>query len=98
MKLPCKHCGKDGEVKFKTLKLNNGVEKTYFNCPNCNHEYIAYMRNEIVTEKQNKVKELVNKSKQLNITHKEKTRMAAAIRKLDKEIMNEIEHLKEKYN
>lgn len=28
--------------KFRTKKVKNGIEKNYFICPNCKHEYITH--------------------------------------------------------
>lgn len=28
--------------KFRTKKVKNGIEKTYFRCSHCKHEYVAY--------------------------------------------------------
>lgn len=35
-------CNNQFYVEFKHDKLRGNVEKTYFNCTHCNHEYIAY--------------------------------------------------------
>jgi transcription elongation factor Elf1 len=36
-------CKKEFRIsKFKTKKVKNGIEKTYFKCPHCKHEYIAF--------------------------------------------------------
>ncbi|AMQ06527.1 hypothetical protein [Sporosarcina psychrophila] len=29
-------------TKFRTKKVKNGIEKNYFRCPHCKHEYITY--------------------------------------------------------
>jgi DNA replicative helicase MCM subunit Mcm2 (Cdc46/Mcm family) len=36
-------CKKEFTItKFKTKKVKNGIEKTFFRCTNCKHEYVAY--------------------------------------------------------
>jgi len=38
-------CGKEFRItKLELDKLNRGIEKTYFRCPHCNKEYVAFYR------------------------------------------------------
>lgn len=32
-------------IKMPTVKVKHGIDKTYFRCPHCKHEYIAYYAN-----------------------------------------------------
>ena len=44
MKVTCNEsCHKTFTLtKFLTQKLDGGIEKVYFVCPHCQHEYVAY--------------------------------------------------------
>ena len=44
MKVTCNEsCNKTFALtKFLTQKLDGGIEKVYFVCPHCQHEYVAY--------------------------------------------------------
>lgn len=59
-----KSCGHRFYVEhFKLDKLNNKVEKTYFNCPNCGHEYVCFYTDESTRKLQAKMRELHRKMK-----------------------------------
>lgn len=59
-----KSCGHRFYVEhFKTDKLDNKVEKTYFNCPNCGREYVCFYTDESIRKLQAKMRELHRKMK-----------------------------------
>lgn len=59
-----KSCGHKFYVKhFKIDKLDNKVEKTYFNCPNCGREYVCFYTDESIRKLQAKMRELHRKMK-----------------------------------
>ncbi len=59
-----KSCGHRFYVQhFKLDKLNNKVEKTYFNCPNCGREYVCFYTDESTRKLQAKMRELHRKMK-----------------------------------
>lgn len=46
-------CGKEFQLKkFEIEKLSKGIEKTYFICPHCNKEYVAFYTNYKIRQKQ----------------------------------------------
>lgn len=59
-----KSCGHRFYVEhFKIDKLDNKVEKTYFNCPNCGREYVCFYTDESTRKLQAKMRELHRKMK-----------------------------------
>lgn len=59
-----KSCGHRFNVQhFKIDKLNNKVQKTYFNCPNCGREYVCFYTDESTRKLQAKMRELHRKMK-----------------------------------
>src|SRR5690606_30423325 len=46
-------------TKFKTKKVKNGIEKTYFRCPHCKREYVAYYASKETTKLQRKMRKLL---------------------------------------
>ncbi|WP_025708683.1 hypothetical protein [Paenibacillus graminis] len=52
-------CGEQFEVKgFQTARLPGAVEKTYFNCPHCQREYVAYYTDSEVRQLQDKIRRI----------------------------------------
>ena len=59
-----KSCGHRFYVEhFKIDKLDNNVQKTYFNCPNCGREYVCFYTDESTRKLQAKMRELHRKMK-----------------------------------
>lgn len=59
-----KSCGHRFYVQhFKLDKLDNTVQKTYFNCPNCGREYVCFYTDESIRKLQAKMRELHRKMK-----------------------------------
>ncbi len=75
-------CGKEFRVtKLELDKLNGGIEKTYFCCPRCNKEYIAFYTDRNIRRKQAKIRTLTD---------------LEAISKLKQEIGRDMDKLKAK--
>lgn len=59
-----KSCGHRFYVQhFKLDKLDNKVQKTYFNCPNCGREYVCFYTDESIRKLQSKMRELHRRMK-----------------------------------
>ncbi len=56
----CDHgCKKSFSIsKFKTQKVKGGNEKTFFRCPHCRQEYIAYYSSIETKQLQKKIRKL----------------------------------------
>ncbi|MEG2787360.1 MAG: transglycosylase [Romboutsia sp.] len=93
MMVNCDECNKDFEVNTKIYKVNDDIEKTYFVCTNCRHEYIAFYTNSSIRKKQvkiNNIANIFNKSKNLNAINK----LNNQFMKLKKEIKKEMKNLR----
>ena len=55
-------CNKQFEVNgFQTARLSGAIEKTYFVCPHCKHEYVAFYTDLEVRELQAKIRRVQTK-------------------------------------
>lgn len=55
-------CTKEFEIKAaQTIKLDAGVEKTYFTCPYCQHEYVAFYTDDEIRKLQEKITKVMGK-------------------------------------
>lgn len=45
-------------TKFKTIKVKNGIEKTFFRCSHCKHEYIAFYSSDETKRLQKEMRQL----------------------------------------
>jgi len=55
-------CSKQFEVNgFQTVRLPDAVEKTYFTCPHCKHEYVAFYTDLEVRDLQAKIRRVQTK-------------------------------------
>jgi len=54
-------CGKEFRITgFNLDKMSNDIEKTYFKCPYCNKEYIAFYTDKSIRKKQKKIRKLTD--------------------------------------
>jgi len=91
-KVTCDNCYKDFRIRFKTEKKND-IEKTYFKCPHCKHEYIGIVTNSNIRAKQKEMLELlIRANKQLGT--KESDKLFERAERLSEEIKREMEELK----
>ncbi len=59
-----KGCNKEFNLdKFKIEFMNYGIVKTYFKCPNCGKEFVAFYTDEAIRRKQNKIRKLKGANK-----------------------------------
>lgn len=88
-------CNKEFEVtKFKTTVVDGDVEKVYFGCPHCGHEYIAFYSDTEVKRLQEKMRKIHSKMSNpdfnQNVLVKQEQRTKA-------EIKRRMDELKAKY-
>ncbi len=75
-------CKKEFDLdRFEVEKLGNGIEKTYFKCPHCGKEYIAFYTDKDIRMKQFRIRKLTSLKK---------------INKLKKEIGNDMDNLRKR--
>lgn len=80
--------------EFETKKLEEDIERTFFACPHCKHEYTAYYTDAGVRKLQEKMRSI----------HRQLVQPGANIKKLEhqekmtrKRIKNVMDYLKNKY-
>ena len=57
-------CKKEFRItEFKSSKLENDIEKTYFQCPHCNKEFISFYTDKQIRWKQQKIRKRKTLSK-----------------------------------
>lgn len=74
---------------LEVAKLGSGIEKTYFSCPQCGKEYVAFYTDADIRKKQGEMRELqarYHKSKKVKVLRK--------IQKLQAEIGRDMDKLK----
>ncbi|RUT48615.1 hypothetical protein EJP82_01350 [Paenibacillus anaericanus] len=82
-------CQKEFEVKsFKTAKLPDKVEKTYFNCPHCDHEYLVHYTDIEIRKLQARIRRVQKRFADPNDNHEDAARKEAEIQALIKEKMD----------
>lgn len=77
-------------TEFKFKDLGDGVEKAYFACPHCNHEYAAFYANEEVRRLQKKIRNIQQRFANPRADHKAAAKMEAKTRAKIKEKMDEL--------
>ena len=66
MRVYCDECGHEfdfGCVKVKSKWIDKGIQKKYYNCSKCNHEFIVIITNAEIRKMISKYKALRNKYK-----------------------------------
>lgn len=52
-------CGKEFNLeRFELAELGNDIEKTYFTCPHCDKEYVAFYTDPAIRRKQERMRRL----------------------------------------
>ncbi|WFD12005.1 transglycosylase [Tepidibacter hydrothermalis] len=65
MKVYCDNCKSEFVIDKKARNLENGIEEHYFNCPNCDKEYIAFRTNSETREIQKKLQDEIEECKKV---------------------------------
>lgn len=92
----CDECKKDFEVDVKVKKIKDDIENTYFICPTCEHEYVAYYTNAKIRKKQEEISKLVKKIK-LNKDVGIGIELNKKYNKLNKNIKEEMRSLRNRF-
>lgn len=75
---------------FSFEQLHDGVEKTYFNCPHCGQEYVAFYRDEEVRKLQERVRKVQRRLLSPHYDHDAAAKQEAKIKKKIKVKMDEL--------
>lgn len=82
-------CQKEFEVKaFKTVKLPDKVEKTFFTCTHCDHEYLVHYTDTETRELQAKIRRVQQRFANPRADHAKAARQEARIQIQIKEKMD----------
>ena len=93
----CNKCKESFERKIEVEKVKGDIERAFFICPNCKEKYIAFLTNEKIRNKQEKIKKLWFKfSRAKGIG--EQVMISKKINKLSEEIKKDMKYLESKYN
>lgn len=78
-------CNQQFEVKsFEIEQMNDGVEKTYFDCPHCKHRYVTFYTDPEIRKVQASIRSIGRGSSKTNTALKmigENTRLMNELRK-----------------
>lgn len=75
---------------FSFEQLHDGIEKTYFNCPHCGHEYVAFYTDEEIRKLQDRVRKVQRRLLSQHYDHDAAAKQEAKIKKKIKEKMDEL--------
>lgn len=68
-------CKKEFSItKFRKRKVKNGIDKHFFRCPHCKHEYINYYASAETIKLQKEIRKLhrLNEGKQVDVVYLQK--------------------------
>lgn len=81
-------CNKSFSIsKFKTQKVKAGNEKTFFRCPHCRQEYVAYYSSPETKQLQKKIRKLQREAyapgttADMNVFRQQEARLQSQIKK-----------------
>jgi len=73
---------------FSFLKLPDGIEKTYFTCPHCDHEYVAFYTDEEIRKLQARIRRVQKRFTDPKDNHENAARKEAELKAQIKEKMD----------
>src|SRR5690606_9663924 len=90
----CNFCYSDFYIrKFKTRKLRDEIERTYFDCPHCGREYTAYYTNESIRTKQRRMRDMRDELSKTT-DDKRKVKLVKKMNQMIETIGNEMRKIK----
>lgn len=93
----CDKCKEEIVIELKQKKLKDDVKKVYFNCNSCNIEYLAYLTNREIEEKQKQVQILMIKANSEELSVEDRQMYYKQYETLKNEIKADMEALKKEY-
>lgn len=84
-------CGNTFTIdQIKTRRLSGGVDKVYFECPHCNHEYISHYTDAEIRNLQASIRHVQKMFANLGTGHTKAAKREAEIKQQIKEKMDEL--------
>lgn len=90
----CDECKAEFELNIFKERLNDGVERNFLKCPNCEKEYSSFYTNPSIRENQKKVRSMWERFRSTKSIPK-KEGIQRKIEKEQQKIKNEMDSLKE---
>lgn len=93
----CDSCKEEIKIEVKQRFLTDDIKEFYFTCNSCNKEYLIYLSNKEIEEKQNELQKLMIEANREELSTEDKQMYYKRYRGLKNEIKADMEALKEKY-
>jgi len=75
-------CNKQFELsEMSSVKLDDGIEKTYFTCLHCRHEYVAFYTDAVIRKLQEKIRKTLSKTVDPRLGYSSYSRQERTIQK-----------------
>jgi tyrosine-protein phosphatase YwqE len=75
-------CNKQFDItEMPTVELEGGIEKTFFTCTHCQHEYVAFYTDNEIRKLQDKIRKVQKRFANTNYDHKVAAKQEAKIKK-----------------
>ena len=94
VKAHCDSCNNAFEIEMKTESIGETVEKNFFTCSHCDKEYVSYYMDQNIRKKQSDLKMLWRNIRSAT-TAKNYNKLQKKIEELEKEIKQDLKHLRE---
>lgn len=93
----CDECATEFDVDFE-VTTTKGIEKASFFCPECNLEYVAYVKNSSIKRQQADIKDLYSRMRKKGVGHAQQQRIFNHIKRAEMKVKEEMNALKEQYS
>lgn len=92
----CDECAAEFDVEFQ-ITTTKEIEKTSFFCPECHHEYVAYVKNDSIKRQQADIKKLYSLMRKRGVGQEQQSRLMKHIKFLEKKVKIEMDELKKQH-
>lgn len=88
MKVICTdNCKKEFELNgFQAKRVKGDIEKTFFTCTHCNHEYVSFYTNTLIRKMQIKIQELMSKNAATYVIEQKRKEIAKHMKELREKV------------
>lgn len=74
--------------QFETKRIHDGIDKVFFTCPHCGHEYVAFYTDPEIRDLQAKIRRIQQRFAKPNADHVEAAKREAEVKQLIKDKMD----------
>ena len=93
----CDSCKEEIKIEVKQRFLTDNIKEFYFTCNTCNKEYLIYLSNKEIEEKQNELQKLMIEANREELSTEDKQMYYKRYKALKNEIKADMEALKKEY-